>query len=538
MADVKDNPIINYAAASAQSQASSRMAQIDIAKQMDVQEQASRDAQVAATTVGNSQATISSAQESWKAATDSQVAAMQVSLGTDWTNQGSESNYWAQEMRDNAHKAYAALDVVHEGQAKTLMNDPLGFISAQFTLPSDIATQHYYADKYNTAEGALNELTNASNAGAIAAKQMEQRSSQAVSEAKATEALATAAGNVANIQANAAGTKIKGITEINALTTQQADMVFKQHQMQIGDAQLAISQQNAADLHAQRLMQQAQRQDVLDTKAATEADWRTQMDLRNIGAKGMGKAPIDSLQMFQQEYRAQQKNPMYQDMLAYGANVQFNGGVVTGIPVAENAGNAARNYASGGTNLASNPAAGFLAQVWNRQKGLPGAPKDPQALSATVNTIAIAAAKSAMTGIDNSNPQAPNIYAAPIPATILGNAGVAGNKFIADTLAPMVGVNPTMQMPDATLLAKAADYSKGGPANYAAAVAGVTDYYKRAVIVNAATRMYTENGLPEQKGYIAKIDGRNVDMTNPTEVKRALFLQSGAFSLGGTLLGR
>lgn len=522
MAEVKDNPIINHIAAAAQAQASSQQAQLRIQEQLDAQEAASQQAILAATSVGNAQATIKSSEESWKASSDAQIASIGVALGTDWTTQGSESNYWATQMKENAHKAYESLDVIKDKQSKTLLSDPLGFISAQFTLPADIATHNYYARKHNVAEQALNEITNASNSAAIAAKQMEQRTSEAVAEAKANEALANAAKDVANITANAAGNKIKGIVEINSMTAQQADMAFKIHAANNSDAQLALQQRQADDLHAQRMMAQTQRQEQLDAKAATLDDWKAQLDIRNIGAKAMGKAPVTSIDMFRREYNMSGKTQDYQDMLNYGMDISLNQGSLSGVPVAQNAGRAALNYAKGGVNLNGNVAGTFLTQVLGQQKLLPTAPKDQAALAEQVTSVATKIAKDQLASIDNSNPAAPNIYAAPPPSVMLQSKAVQSSPFIMETLVPMLEQNKNLQLPDAVLVAKAADYAKGGKANFNVAVAGIAAYYKQATIINSANNRYVEHDLPKQTSYTARINGADVDLTNETQVKMVL----------------
>lgn len=524
MADVKDNPIINYVAQAAQAHAADSQAKLDIQKQLDVQEQSSTDAMLAATRVGGSQATQVAAQESWKASSDAQIAAMGEKLGTSWTDQGSETNKWASRMKENAEKAYAAKDVIHEKQSKTLLNDPLGYIEAQFSLPSDIETHNYYAGKFNQAEQNLNQVINASNAAAISVKQMEKRTSVDFATAKAEEAMALAAGNVAQLKRQAAGDSIKGITEINNLNTKQVDLVFKVHSAQNADASLALHRQAQADNHKMALLRLEQRQEELATKAATEADWQAQMETRNVGARAKGVALLDSVAMFKREYAMQGKNPIYQNMLTYGSEIEMNKGSLSGVAIAQNAGTAARDYAAtGGVNLQNNPVGSFLSGLYSAQKLHPTAPKDPIAFAATVDKVAIDTASTFLRSIDNSNSNAPNIYAAPAVGVMLKSASVLSSPFIVDTLVPMRELNPNVQVTDATMLAKAADYAKTGKANFNVAAEGIVNYYKQASNLNNANRLYKENGLPPQKDYMAKIDGRNVDLTSLVQVRQYIF---------------
>lgn len=529
MAEVKDNPIINYVAAAAQSHAADTQAKLDIQKQLDTQEASSADAMLQATTIGNANALISNAEESWKAATDSKIAAKNKTLGTDWNDLGSKTNYWAKEMADNADKAYASLDVIKEKKTKTLLNDPIGFIEAQFSLPADIATHNYYADKHNAAEANLNELTNVSNAATVGIKQDEQRSSAEVAIAKATAANALAAANVDALKRQAAGDSIKGITEINALTSKQLATVLQVHAAQNSDASLALQRQAQADSHANSLLMQQQRQDILETKAATLGDWQYQMEVRNIGAKARGMAPIESVDMFRREYSIQNKNPVYQDMLAYGSSIKGNldkNGVpsLSGVPVANNAGDAARNYAAGGNNLSANPVGAYLASVYSTKKTDPGAIKDPAAFSTVINNTAVEGATKMLRSIDNSpNAHGTNLYAAPPPLVMLKAAAVYSNPFIVDTVVPMVELNKSVVIPDAVMLAKAAEYAKTNKANFNIAAQGIVDYYSQAVIKNNSQKLFKENGLPPQLDYTANINGININLNDITQVRRYLF---------------
>lgn len=525
---VKPEDGFNVIKAASEQRASNTFAAIKAHELLDQQDASAKEMQSITMADGLNAATISAAKSSFEASSDAKKAAQNLALGFDPLDQGSKSNYWIGEMHDNAAKAYAALDVVNAGTSKTLLNDPLGYIAAQFTLPADIAAQHYYVDKYNAAAGSLNEITSASSAASIAINQSQQTTNAAMASAKADQALQAAALASATIKRDTAGTQIKGVLEINALNEKQSDLVFKVHQAQNSDAQLAISQQNAADMHAQRLIMQQQRQEQLDAKQDDLAGWQAQLDNRNAGARAMGKPVIEGVGTFKREVAQFGKLPNYQDMLTVGATANANGGSISGVPIAENAGNAARNWASPGTNLTGNVTGTYLAQVWNQQKGLATAPKDVQALASHVTDIAVAGAKVQRDSIDNSNPLVSNIYQAPIPAIMFQSQSVKNNPFLAEVLAPIVELDSKATISDATMLAKAAFYAKNNPgtANFNIAAAGITAYYKQASNVNNSTNRYVENSLPPQLSYIARINGANLNLTSEADVKRAMFMMN------------
>jgi hypothetical protein len=96
------------------------------------------------------------------------------------------------------------------------------------------------------------------------------------------------------------------------------------------------------------------------------------------------------------------------------------------------------------------------------------------------------------------------------------------DQFFNKELAPILAVDKNATLNNTQILTKAVDMSKGGTADFNAAVAGVTNYYTAAVVVNVATKQYLENGLPKQNGFMASIGGSTYDLTNPADVKKYL----------------
>ena len=522
MADIKPNPIINAAAANAQATASDQQAKLDIAKQMDVQDALTSDMTGAVQTAMQADQIIVAQKNAASAKIDAQNAAAQSALSTDWTQQGSRSNYWAAEMASNAQKAYDTLDVIKEKQTKTLLSDPLGFIDAQFTLPADIATHNYYAEKHNVAEGALNEITRATNDAAIMNNNMREQTSAAAAEAEQTKVAASAAISIGKLNMDMAGKKITGIVELNNLTTQQAALAYQALNADNEQKRLAMQAQSNADQHAQRMMMMQDRQDKLDQKAVDRGDLEAMMNSRNAGATMLGKPKVDNVDIFRREYMANQKNPDYQNMIGLGQQIGLNGGSVSGISVAQTAGDAARIYSSGGTNLRGNVVGTFLATKYDEEAGKNIASrKDPVAFADHITSVAKSVAATQLASIDD---QKPNIYAAPPPSVVLANVGVKSNPFIASVVLPMVDLNPQMKLDANTLMAKAIDFAKDNPANFNVAAEGIAAYYRQATLTNNMVNRYVENGLPEQKTYNAKISGKNMVLSDPTSVKRAMLV--------------
>ena len=421
-------------------------------------------------------------------------------------------------MQANSDAAYSSLDTIHQKQQVTLLSDPLQFIQNQFTLPADIETHNYYAQKYNVAEGALNEITAATTAAGQAANVMQKSMSADMAQAELDKVAATSTSQAAALRMQAAGNTIKGLTDINNLTTQQADMVFKAHQAANSDQSLAMQAENNRLLQQQRLLMIQDRQDKMDSRDATQASIQSELDAYNIGAKRQGRATIDSIKLFQQIYAGQQKNPTFQNALAIGHEAMLQGGDTSGIPVAQDAGAAARDYATAGTNTSGNVVGTYLKSQWDKSLQDPAAAKNKDQFAEQVGTKVKTDTLAMSKSIDTTVPG--NIYAAPPPAVVLTAPRLKDNSFINDVISPLVAVNPTATIPDGTILSSMLGYVKESTANYNLGVAGIVDYYKQAVLLNNKMNQYRENGVAPQTSYPARINGKNYDLTNPADVKR------------------
>jgi hypothetical protein len=513
MAEIKDNPIINSIAQAGQAQAASQNAALAIHQQLDQEDMASSAAVIARSAMGNAEATMSSEKNAWEAASDSKVAETRAFMGADPTLQGSLSNKWLQRMNEAAEKQYQSLDVIQEKQSKTLLNDPLGFIAAQFTLPADIATHNYYNQQRATAEEQLNEITSASDANVIAVQRAKQHTSTEYAIAESEKAKQGAEFDNAQLISRAAGTRIQGLAELNNLTQQQLNVAFQVHAAANSDAQLAETKK----LHEDNL---ALRKERLDAQSGQDADQEAMRIAYNASAKRMGKPTIDDPISWKRYFAVQLKNPDFQDMLGQGQDIMLQNGVTNGVAMSGSAGKTALLYSSGSTvGLKQDQVGSFLADQVTSVKALPNAPKDREALAGAVTERATAEATRMRAQIRDDHA---NIYAAPPPAVVLTAVGPATDPFLASVLKPIVDADPKVKMDDGTLFGKAFEFAQGSPGNFNVAADGLTNYYKMAVLKNNLLNQYTEKGLPAQTNYPVVIQGKVIDATNPVDVKKAL----------------
>jgi hypothetical protein len=444
---------------------------------------------------------------------------MQKNLGTDWTDSASASSRAAAILRENTDKAYAALDVVHAQQSKTLFNDPIGHIMSQFTLPGDVETYNYYARKAQVAEGDLNNIISMSSAGAVAANNMKQLTSTDLALAKSQEAATASQLQVDKLKYESAATGIQGISVLQKLNQDQMATTFQLHSAQNSDRSLAMQSEQ------QSFMREA-RQQTIDLKVQNDADARSDMTAYNVGIQRTGGAQISDVNAFRRMNATRNSNPDFMATLVAGQMIQAKGNT-SGVPVAATSGEAALLYSQSQANLTSNPVGLFLRDRLDDVRNAPGSPKNKAELAAKVTEVVQQRATRDVGAIRDDEP---NIYdAPPLPAMVVATPNVyAKDLFFTQELAPILAADKNATLNNTQILTKAVEMAKGGTADFNAAIAGVTNYYKAAVVVNAATKQYAENGLPEQKnGFMASIGGATVNLTNPADVKTFIMKQLG-----------
>lgn len=511
MATQKPNPILDYVAQAAKSQSDSKQAQIEVESAMAEQTSAEQEQITQYRAAGKAKAAVIAGTESIASATDAEKARIVGKFGTSYEDQASQSNRWADEMRINADKAYAAMDSVNALKGKDFLSDPLGFISAQFSLPGAAAEYNNYVDKHEAAKANLTSITQASDSAVIAAARAAKTTSTELAIARGEEALALNEAGVQDLIAKNAGTRIQGIRILNEMSAQQLSQAFQFHSAQNSDKSLAMQAESNRMQREARALAIAESKDRLEAKEAQLEAIKYEMDSYNAGARRTGKMTFDSLERFRTAYKSSQNLPEFINTMSSGKLIMLNKGITDGVMVADNAGEAALIYSTG---QATTPVARFLKkQVYDVKQNV-AAPKDRVGFVGSVNGVAIERATKMSKQIDQESPEE-NIYSAP-PASIILSAKSTDSPFINSVVRPMLEANPNAKIPDAVMLSKAIDPS----VNINDAASSLANYYKVAVTYNNTANQYVENGLPKQTNYKANIDGAVIDLTDEVAIKR------------------
>jgi len=186
--------------------------------------------------------------------------------------------------------------------------------------------------------------------------------------------------------------------------------------------------------------------------------------------------------------------------------------------VADSAGEAAVNYATG---QAKTRVAQFLKQTLQTLKADPTAPKDRQAMIGKISEAAGESAKLQLKNIDQNSPNA-NIYSAPPATVVLQNRAVSQLPFIEQIVRPLSEKSKDVTIKDEVIISSAISYATvpDGKVNFNEAAESVARYYRTAVAYNNTSNQYLENGLPEQVKYMARVNNKMVDLTDPIAIRR------------------
>ena len=526
--DPLKNGAVNYVAQLSQTQAASTEAATKIAAQNDIIANATQADVTGANAVASAKSMVQAATDSTQLQVSAAKLAEQTALGAN----SQAGNYRLDDLTAQREAAYSKTNelakTIADKQSMTLLNDPLGFINAQFTLPADIAQHNYYAGIHNAAENEYNTIVNQADSTA-----------RMITATAATQTTAGALGaqqkitadnqqEIAKITTAGAGLAIKGAQDLNALS--QQDLQNTAQTVSVADAQsrMKMQQANAAAMLTQRKVYLGILEDRLEA-ANTKMQGRTDAtNAYNMAAQAKGFPALPAEVIIR---KLEQKDPTTQQWVGAGQDMILNGNSAEGVPLAA-------SPAAAGSLLAKTPRlipTGTSAPVetWLAQTvaGFEANPeiakeKDPEAKLASINTKLSAELQSQATSIVDGKF---NINNAPPPAALLSAVpALANNSFIQSTIVPRVSADPNAPTRNNDLFMAGATTVANNPDQLSNVVDGIYGYYQAAINYNNKMTGRKELGIPLQVTYPAAIKtgflGRTqtIDMSDKKAIQAAI----------------
>jgi len=529
MADIPtgSNPILNFAAQAAQTQARTIDNATAITAQNDAVNNATTQDLNAVDAAASAQQVVQAATDSVKLQTSSENASAKAMLGAD----PNAANYRLQSLQATQQDAYektqALSGIIAQKQSATLLSDPLGFINAQFTLPADIAQHNYYAGLHNAASQEYDDIV--SKATNTAQENEKTAATMTAAQASANQDLITAkaAETKATIQQNAAQLNTKGILDLQTLNEQQ--LSNSATAVNVADAQtrIGLAQQQMALTNQTRLLQQQMLQERIDAKTASDSELADTAASYNTAAARLGGTPLPATVV---AARLKRGDPTVSQFVRYGQDIGDNGGNAEGVPVAATPAQAGALYTSSKIvpNGTTSSTMSYLAEKVNEFAGNSAiaSEKDPNVRLGMINKLIDNDVTNQAKAISDNKP---NIYAAPSVAALVSSVpALANNSFINGVLLPKAQANPDAPSSANDIVTAAVAAINKDPSQLNDVAQGIANFYNASIYYNNKMKGYGENGLPLQTNYLAQLNtgflGRSqtLDLSNPTVVKTLL----------------
>lgn len=121
-----------------------------------------------------------------------------------------------------------------------------------------------------------------------------------------------------------------------------------------------------------------------------------------------------------------------------------------------------------------------------------------------------------------------NIFQAPKASSVLATPYLLeSNNFLKNIVAPSIAATKDDSTNPQQIFNLGVGSMNIGTADFKAVTYGISEYFKAAVDMNNKLREYDGFGLEKQQGYKTQIDGKIIDLADPTAVSAALMRRAG-----------
>lgn len=414
---------------------------------------------------------------------------------------------------DNAQQTGQALDQLKQ---VNFLDDPLGWVSAQFQLPQATAQYNQHANTYNRAEATMQQLLTLTSDDNKVQNDIAATKDSASVAAQTDAIKQTAIAQSQDAQLKAAQFNINGMDAIEKMSAEQIQNSATALSAQINEGHLAIAQQQ---------LQLAQKTSDEDIQIKQQMIQKNNMDLAaqndmeatiNKGLVTLGRQPLA-----QGKATAMLKVGGDAGELIKKAFTIGNASDVAGSPViSTDPGDAARTIIAAKAPLTASAQPikqllvdSFVSAAGDKTIDVKNA--EQVNIATTRNALGRAGAQMASVNPDDKT----NIYSAPDLKSVVAQPAVAALPFTQKVIDPLVASGASKFDPG-LLVSLAKTAVQNGTISYNDAVAGLATYGNQAVNLNNVNRNYAGYGLPPQTSLNMRVDdpitggSTNVDFTN------------------------
>lgn len=422
---------------------------------------------------------------------------------------------------DNAQQTGQALDQLKQ---VNFLDDPLGWVSAQFQLPQATAQYNQHANTYNRAEATMQQLLTLTNDDNKVQNDI-AATKDASSVAASTDAIKqTAIAQAGDAQLKAAQFNIAGMDAIEKMSAEQIQNSAIGLNAQVAAGHLALAQEQLSIVRQTSAQEMEFRSQAIQ-KGQMDIDAQNDMeDTINKGLVTLGRQPLA-----QGKATAMLKVGGDAGELVKKAFIIGNSSDVAGSPViSTNPGDAARTIIASKAPLTASTASIKSMLINSFQEAASDKTidvKNPTQVDSITTRNALTTAATMQSRINPADSS--NIYAAPDIKSVVAQPAVAALPFTQKVIDPLVASGATKFDPQ-LMLSLAQTAIKSGTVSFDDAVKGLTVYGNQAVNLNNVNRNYVGFGLPPQTSLNFQLEDPllgnhvTVDMTNSQAISRLL----------------
>ena len=233
-------------------------------------------------------ATISAAATSSQLQTEAANARTVQLFGTDINDQASTVNQLGSTVQSAAIAKMAALQTINQKKSVQFLDDPMQWISNQFTIDGDVKQYNAANSTLNAATDTIDQLNKASQSQMLTNKQNETPVTVASADAATANAaiLATADANKSRIDAGSYD--LDGINQVMKYTKDQVDSNFQALNAQTSIANLQLARDRLQQDQLEWPMRVKMMQDQLDNEEGQRAVGQGAVDDINKGIDTLG----------------------------------------------------------------------------------------------------------------------------------------------------------------------------------------------------------------------------------------------------------
>lgn len=522
------NVFLNFVAQSALTQRKTTETATRVAIQNDAISNATEEGIAAVRAASSADEIASTAMRGRKAETDSANALAKSFLGLNPNEAAFRLQNLASTREEAYNKANEIAAQIRDKKQATLLNDPIGFINAQFTLPADIAQHNYYASLHNNAAEEYDGIVESGTKTGQMNKALEATTSAVEAQAELDKIKALAKEKEATLTIQGAQLQIQGAQALQQLSTAQLNQAHLRVSVFGEEESMKLRREQFAALQEQRKFAREEAATRKTAKESALADEEQMVAAYNLAAARDGYAQLPKSVILARVKRAGADGEIVRMAITRGENLLLAGSSEA-VPVGTTAVESALYYnKTGGTpvgttattvNFLRNRVADFAANP------LVAAEKDPAARAAIVNKLLLADATKQLSVIRADEP---NIYAALTPLALAQAVPSLLNKqfkFLQEAVFPMSEASPNIPISDDKILAAALVTVQKDPTRLNEVVTTLGSYYSAAAQANNKLKGYKEMGLPLQNGYNAQIGKSVMDLTDTLALRRYVMVK-------------